>query len=256
MKTNTNNLIVTIFAAISSCSAFASQQSDTLQDMSDPMAVFSQFGVGYGDKGINLMLGHAYDPGIENRKAMHIFEMKGIGGESIGWRSDNNNSVSELRYRHFEVSLETGTGTNLDLNYNIDSGIGTGTYGLIQALPEIRNFQAYPMLAIGGAVVDLNKNNARIETEKGAIGGHHLLGFYGLAGMYSRYNVTDNIWLNYNPMSLMGASGELSGETRFMHEAAISYQITSRANIRYFANWSDKVNYADGDHRIMYTYQI
>lgn len=249
-------LLIISIITLPSYPALASKISDTLQDMSDPMAVFSQFGAGYGDKGINLMLGHAYDPGVKNRKAMHIFEIKGIAGDAVGWRGDNNNSVSEFRYRHFEVSMKTGTGTNIDLNYNLDSGIGTGTYGIIQALPQIGRFQAYPMLAVGATVIDLNKTNDRIETENGSIGGHHLLGFYGLAGMYSRYNITDNLWLNYNPMSLIGATGELSGEAVFMHEGAISYQLTSRSNIRYFANWSDNVNYRNGDHRIMYTYQI
>lgn len=256
MTLNSKKLFILTMTSLFSFSSIASQSSEALQDMSDPMAVFSQFGAGYGDKGINLMFGHAYDTGIANKKAMHIFEAKGIGGEALGWRDDNNNSVSELRYRHFEASTVTGTGTNIDLHYNLDSGVGTGTYGIIQALPKAGRFQAYPMLAVGTTIIDLNKTDHRLDTENGTIGGHHLLGFYGLAGMYSRYSVTDNIWLNYNPMSLFGATGELSGESLLLHEAAISYQLTTRANIRYFANWSDDIRYANGDHRLMFTYQV
>lgn len=51
------------------------------------------------------------------------------------------------------------------------------------------------------------------------------------------------------------AFGE-DNDTTFVHEAAISYQINPRSNVRYFANWSENTDFADGDHRIEYNYQF
>ncbi|TOD47751.1 hypothetical protein CGJ69_01150, partial [Vibrio parahaemolyticus] len=48
-----------------------------------------------------------------------------------------------------------------------------------------------------------------------------------------------------------------AGEDNILtHEFALSYQINPRANIRYFANWNEHVNFGDGDHRIEFNYQF
>lgn len=87
--------------------------------------------------------------------------------------------------------------------------------------------------------------------------------FY-VVGLYGKVEVTDKIWLNYNPMYQGTVSGSdsykdfcMQGDSNvFMHEAAISYQISPVANVRYFANWSENSNFSDGDHRIEFNYQF
>jgi len=76
--------------------------------------------------------------------------------------------------------------------------------------------------------------------------------------------VTENIWLNYNPMYMGTVSGSTAfqdsymdgGDTVLLHEFAASYQINPRANVRYFANWNENNNFADGDHRVEFNYQF
>ncbi len=94
--------------------------------------------------------------------------------------------------------------------------------------------------------------------------GYMIPGTFAMVGMYSSFHFTDSIWLNYNPMymhTLSGADkytkGGFYGESSVLnHEVALSYQINPRANVRYFANWNDKVRFSEGDHRIEFNYQF
>jgi hypothetical protein len=50
--------------------------------MSDPLAVYTQGGLGASDKGLNLKVGQSYDTGNPETMAMNIIEVKGIAGNS------------------------------------------------------------------------------------------------------------------------------------------------------------------------------
>lgn len=88
-------------------------------------------------------------------------------------------------------------------------------------------------------------------------------GVYTVAGLYSKITVTDQIWLNYNPMFLSSISGPdfyqdntygIGNSDILLHEVVASYQVTPRFNIHYFANFSDEVNFSEGDHRVEVNY--
>ncbi len=62
-----------------------STQDEELQDMSDPLAVFTQGGISITNRGINLKIGKTYDTGNPNTAAMNILEIKGIYSDTLGW---------------------------------------------------------------------------------------------------------------------------------------------------------------------------
>ncbi|MEH0666367.1 hypothetical protein H4F18_01740 [Vibrio scophthalmi] len=253
---------------------FNAVANEDVQDMSDPLAVYTQAGVGYTDKGLNLKLGQAYDTGNPTTMAMHIAEVKGFLGEDLGWnggtRSDNDNSIDSLRYRHFSVDMTNGRGSQVDVNLGFQNttpnGDGMGTqgsvsYSFIQALPKMGPVNFYPLAGAGVAFGE----NRQAATDNQAQDRWDIHGTFYVVGMYSKIEVTENIWINYNPMYLGTMSGSSfykdnafgAGEdTLYAHEAAVSYQINPRANVRYFANWNENVNYAKGDHRIEFNYQF
>jgi hypothetical protein len=65
---------------------------EELQDMSDILAVYTQAGIGYTDKGINIKIGQAYDSGKPSTMAMNVLEIKGIYGDALGTREPLNKS--------------------------------------------------------------------------------------------------------------------------------------------------------------------
>lgn len=83
--------------------------------------------------------------------------------------------------------------------------------------------------------------------------------------MYGKMEITDKIWFNYNPIWLTSISGSdnyknntycAGNNTVFTHEIALSYQIDTRMNIRYFGNLSNNLDFSDGDQRIEFNYQL
>jgi len=252
--------------ALLSTSLHAAQDSE-LQDMSDPLAVFSQAGVGYTDKGINLKFAQAYDSGKENILAMRALEVKGIYGDTLGWHDGVNtdDSVDFIRFRSFEVDTTTGTGAQLDVNFNLDGThlaeeSGDVSYSIMQALPALGPLNFYPLAGIGATF-----GNNTLEDDGRIDSGYSVLGTYYQVGMYSKLTITEDIWINYNPFyasTLSGADvyknhayGE-NNDSILLHELALSYQINPRLNVRYFANWNEYVDFDDGDHRIEVNYQF
>ena len=241
------------------------------EDMSDPLAVYTQAGFGVTNKGLNLKIGQVYDTGNDITMGMNIIEVKGIGGELTGWDSNDvrDNSIDSIRFRNFTVDTTTGRGTQIDVDYafkgnHMSDEWGSASYSFIQSLPKWGKLQLYPLAGVG-----LNFGNNIIATQNGYTGaldaGFGLPGAFGLVGMYSKYEVTDKIWINYNPMYSTALSGSTyykdnaygtDNSDIFLHEFAVSYQINNRSNIRYFANWNDEVNFGDGDHRVEYNYQF
>jgi hypothetical protein len=54
--------------------------------MSDPMAIYTQVGMGFTDKGLNFKFGKTYEIGKQNQGGMNLVEIKGLAGDSLGWR--------------------------------------------------------------------------------------------------------------------------------------------------------------------------
>lgn len=243
-----------------------SEQQD-VQDMSDPLAVYTQAGIGATNKGINIKLGQAYDTGNEQTVAMHLLEAKGALGDSLGWDEGAgiDNAIDSLRYRHFGVNLTNGRGSQIEFNYNLDESnlaerSGDISYSIIQALPKMGPVNLYPLAGLGGAF----GNNA-IEDDGTVDSGFSAFGVYGLVGLYGKLAITDKIWLNYNPFYLSSIAGSsyyqdntygAGNSSIFLHEFVLSYQINPKLNIRYFANWNEYVDFNDGDHRLEINYQL
>ncbi|HAS6685602.1 TPA: hypothetical protein I7272_24080 [Vibrio parahaemolyticus] len=242
--------------------AVAKSDDAELQDMSDPLAVYTQAGFGATDKGLNLKIGQSYDSGNADTMAMNVIEVKGIGGDLLGIRDNEkpmyasvDDSIDSFRFRNFQVDMSSGLGKQFDINYNVDKDKLDASYSFIQALPKFGIVQLYPLAGVGVTVANDYSNEDR---------GYEIPGTFTVVGMYSKVDITDKIWLNYNPMYMHTLSGSNDYTSRYYandnniltHELALSYQLTPRANIRYFANWNEKVDFGDGDHRIEFNYQF
>nr|WP_023602925.1 hypothetical protein [Aliivibrio logei] len=233
---------------------------ETPQDMSDPLAVYTQAGFGITDKGINLKIGQTYDTGNADTAAMNIIEIKGIAGEQLGLRdaddySSVDDSIDSFRFRNFSANMKNGSGRQIDMSYDVETETLTSSYSILQALPQIGIFSFFPLAGVG----------VTVQNDQTGVSGYSIPGTFALVGMYTKAQLTDKIWINYNPMYMSALSGsdtykeDAYGEGNgdiLTHEFAISYQINARSNIRYFANWNEYTDISKGDHRIEYNYQF
>lgn len=252
------------FSALAENEAFSENE---LQDMSDPLAVYTQVGLGATNNGLNLKLGKSYDPGTPKTMAMNVVEIKGFFGEALGWDSGDtkDNAIDSVRYRNFKVDMTDGRGSQIDVNYYFDANhlaeqSGDASYSMIQALPKMSIFNLYPLAGVGASF-----GNNVVEDDGRTGSGYSVNGTFGLIGMYGKMTITDKFWLNYNPFWLTTLSGSNTykdnayGENNsslFTHEFIASYQINPRMTVRYFANWNENVDFSDGDHRIEVNYQL
>lgn len=257
-------------------SLIAETSKDEWQDMSDPLAVYTQLGAGVTNKGLNLKVGQTYDTHNPETAAMNIIELKGIMGEALGWTGNNqrDNSIDSFRFRNFGVKLKNGHAHQLDINYNVDGNpfaakqTADVSYSFIQALPAWGPVQLYPLagagVSIGEDAIETSSEGCSASSANCIDGGFSTMGVFGVVGMYSKLQITKKIWLNYNPMWLTTIAGDVNYEdnyygghgTIFTHEFAISYQFTPRFNIRYYANWSNHTSFLDGDQRVEVNYQL
>lgn len=242
-------------------------QAQEVQDMSDPLAIYTQVGAGATDKGINLKIGQAYDTGDKTTAAMNVIEVKGIYGDVFGWRGDakTTNSIDSFRFRNFTTKLTNGTAIQIDANYSLKGNLVAEetmdvSYSFIKALPPKGKFTFYPLAGVGVSV-----GESVLEDDGSIDSGYSTMGVYGLIGMYSKFAVNDKIWINYNPFWLSTIAGSDNYKDHYYgpdqshiltHEFAVSYQINPRMNVRYFANWNENVDFFDGDQRIEFNYQL
>lgn len=233
------------------------EETNEIQDMSDPLAVYTQLGMGVSDTGLALKVGQTYDTGKENTAGMNIIELRGAMGESLGL-NDADDSIDHIRFRNFTANLKNGRGAQINVEYDVDSEKGNASYSFIQALPKLGPVTFYPLLGAG-----LSFQNTTTQDGQ-SVGGYSMPGTFALIGTYGKLQITDKLWLNYNPMWFAALSGsDKYTETGFegnsnvlQHEAAVSYQVTPRFNVRYFANWSTNQDFKDGAHRIEMNYQL
>ncbi len=239
-------------------------EADDVQDMSDPLAVYTQVGFGFTDKGLNLKAGQSYDSGKESTMAMNVIEIKGFWGGTLGTRDTADDSIDSFRFRNFSVDMTNGRGAQIDVTWARDSQSGSASYSLIQALPQFSLFNLYPLAGLGLSYAN-NVNEHPLWRDDSSPSGLSIPGAFWMAGMYGKIKITEKIWLNYNPIfmqTMIGSTGYrengygLGEKWVYTHEAALSYQITPRMNVRYFSNWTTELEYADGDHRIEVNYQF
>lgn len=243
------------------------EKGDEVQDMSDPLAVYTQAGVGATNKGINIKIGQSYDTGNEKTMGMNILEIKGGLGEALGWDggSQRDNSFNSFRIRNFKLDVTNGRGAQIDMVYQLDKTpladeSGTLSYSFLQGLPKMGRFNFYPLAGVGLAV-----GNNVLEDDGRIDSGYSVMGTFALIGTYAKYTVTEKLWLNYNPVWYSTLSGSDvykdnaygSDENSVLtHEAAISYQFNPRFNVRAFANWTENIDISNGDHRLEFNYQL
>ncbi|MGF1801438.1 hypothetical protein L4D11_12250 [Vibrio gigantis] len=252
------------------CTPNVTKAEELVQDMSDPLAVYTQAGAGYSDKGLNLKLGQTYDTGSDTTMGMNVLEIKGIAGDAVGFRDNEqakfgsvDDSIDSVRFRNFTVDLTNGRGAQVDVNYNFDTNQGSASYSFIQALPKLGPVNLYPLAGAGIAAGEPLTDKSRTGSDE-LHDRYDMHGMFYVAGMYAKIEITDKIWLNYNPMYMGTISGSdtykngaFYGDDSIMtHEFAASYQINPRLNVRYFANWNEEVDFEDGDHRIEFNYQF
>lgn len=258
-------VVITAAALQFMSSAFAQttqNSGEELQDMSDPLAVYTQAGFGITDKGMNIKIGQTYQSSQPGTMAMNIIEMKGVAGDVLGIRDNDDplygnvdDSIDSLRLRNFQVEVAKGLGRQLDVNYDVDNDRLDLSYSFIKALPKLGVFQVFPLAGAGVTVAnDYSGDNK----------GYEIPGTFTVIGMYSKVELTDKIWINYNPMYMHTLSGSSDYKSEYYagddniltHEFALSYQLNPRTNIRYFANWNEHTNFGDGDHRVEFNYQF
>lgn len=264
--------IALLVSTLSMAAGAVDAEEREVQDMSDPLAVYTQVGAGATNYGINLKVGQAYDTGDPKTIAMNVLELKGLLGEALGWSggSQRDNRLDGLRFRNFGVNIENGRGQQIDFNYSLNETplaeeSGSLSYSLIQALPKMGEVNLYPLagvgLAFGNNVLDMDDATQTPEVDEG----YSIQGAFGLIGMYGKLALTDKLWLNYNPFYLMTLSGSDlykdnaygAGEDDILtHEFAASYQITPVFNTRYFANWNENLDFTKGEHRVEVNYQL
>ena len=267
MKTTIYQSLMAIPLALAvSGVSFAEEQGEQkeVQDMSDPLAVYTQVGAGYTDKGLNFKIGKSYDSGKPATMAMNILEIKGVWGDTLGTRDYANDDIDSIRFRNFIVDGTNGQGSQVDVSYNFNSMTGAASYSIIQALPKMGPVMLYPLGGVGLAIAN-DVNNNSLWSDDDSPSGFSVPGAFAMVGFYGKLDLTENIWFNYNPVWLKAFAGSdaykdnaygVGEQDVFTHEAALNYQITPVMNVRYFANWTTELSFDDGDHRIEINYQL
>ncbi|MCJ2376879.1 hypothetical protein LNL84_08520 [Vibrio sp. ZSDZ34] len=214
--------------------------------MSDPLAVYNRVGAGVTNNGLNLKFGLEYETPDNDKQSMHVIEVKGIAGESLGWsdHDKHDNSIDTFRYRNFLLDKQENRGTQIGIDWNFDTDMGSASYSFLQGTPKVGAFQFYPLAGAGVTVSDDKEDGINVP------------GGFALIGVYAKATLSDNVWINYNPMYKIGIGGQMSGWDQIDHEVSVSYKIDERQNICFYANWSDETSFEDGDFRVEFNYQF
>jgi len=205
--------------------AMATEQEE-VADMSDPTAVYTSVGLGYGNKGYNAKIGLQLPDAGDGSAHMISLEVK-EGGDTF-------------RGRYFKVDTTSGFASSLDASYDQLTGTAHVSAGALQTIPLTERLVIYPGLYLGGMIGD--QENLRGQTT-----GVDLLAITATAQLYSKFQITEQMWLNLNPAYTTSLYGIESN--KFDVEVAVGYQFTPVFNTRIFHNNNvgvgnyDEVNY-------------
>ncbi len=234
--------IIFIMSLVLASTIFAEEKKETeVADMSDPMAIYTMVGGSYGNSGADFKFMKTLESDNPTGGRALIGEAKG------GFKGDE--LFSDYRLRYFEADFKTGRGNSIDVMYNSASERGTVTTGIMQALPLTEKFTLYPIV---GAGLAFSQDELQGINSPGAF-----LNFT----LYSKYQLTDKIWFNYNPSYNHGIYGadtfkdNLKGEEGLNHEFIASYQINPISNVRAYYN-VNQANLDDGVWKLEYNRQI
>lgn len=234
--------IVLLGIVISSLNLFAQDvEKEETADMSDPMAIYTMLGGSYGSEGADFKF-------MSTLESDNPTGGKAIVGEAKGGLKDGE-FFSDYRLRLFEADFKTGRGSSLDLMYNTESESGSITKGIMQMVPVTEKFTLYPIL---GAGIAFNQHEHA---------GINVPGAFLNFTLYSKYQLTEKIWLNYNPSYNHGIYGadifkdNLKGEEGLNHEFIASYQINPVSNVRAYYN-VNQANLDEGVWKLEYNRQL
>ncbi len=248
----TGALVMSGIAATS----FAAETEKEVQDMSDPMAIYTSGGISYGTNGLNLKMMKTLDTGSKTDLSAIIVEIKDMDFADDGdvrHGTERSSAPSNLRLRKFDVDMTTGRGISYDIMHNTDKDAGMLSVGVMQALPINSFWTAYPILGAGVWYAEDEQNGIDVP------------GVTLNLTMYNKFTVTDKIWLNWNLTYAEGIFGKEefkddrnSASDSLVHEFIASYQIDPRNNLRLWHNTSqDKMNEDDtGETRLEFNHQF
>jgi hypothetical protein len=272
---NSTALFFSALLALMSTCSLAEENSESsveapqeeLQDMSDPLAVYTRVGAGITNLGVNLKVGIDYDTGKDSTTAMHVLELKGALGDTLGWGDDDlrDNSIDNVRYRNFVLNKKNGRGTQIDVNYVFDESYlakqsGDLSYSFLQGFNPIGKLKLYPLI---GAGLAFGKDS--LEDDGEVDSGYSINGTFIVVGMFAKYAINKKVWVNYNPFWASPLTGSdvykdnaygQGNDSIFTHEVALGYQTSPRMNVRYFGNWNEYNSFSDGIHKIEFNYQL
>lgn len=251
-----------VFFPILFCSAalslpvWADESQTDVQDMSDPLAVYTQAGVGMTNNGLNFKLGMTYDTGDPTTLGMNIIELKGLAGDFL--HLGGNDSLDSVRFRNFGLDTQTDWGSQIDVSWDFDQGLGSASYSKIRALPAMGALQLYPLAGVGLTVTDTAEIRGT-EIPVGSVG-YAIPSSYLVVGSYAKLTITEDIWLNYNPMyvNTLNDNSYMKGiMDGWHHEVTASYQINPRQNVRLYGNFSDSdIAGSTRDWRLEFNHQF
>jgi len=263
-------LTIAIIAAMAPALTFAAEEEKSDIDMSNPTDVYTSVGVSYGSAGMNLkgQLMLSETKGESGQKTGLIVEAKNLFNEgdkspkfsgtvnhpTYGLVPTFNDEKSERSYRLRFGTINTTNGTG----WSIDAAIGDHPFygtmtavqvGPVMTIPVTDNFYIFPVLYVGGVIVEDNLDllaEGAVDPKTGASLGLRSSGIdvasliaTGMA--YARYTINDNWWV----LGSARYTGSIQGKNwsddvteggmqmaSFESEISVAYQINSHQNIR------------------------
>ncbi len=267
MKNHTLAIAITLAMAPALVNAAEEKKSDI--DMSNPTDVYTSVGVSYGSEGMNLkgQLMLSETTGDSGQKTGIIFEAKNVFNEgdkspkfsgtvkhpTYGLVPTFNDEKSErsYRFRFGTINTTNGTGWSVDASIGDHPFYGTMTAvqaGPVMTIPVTDNLYIFPVLYVGGVIVEDNIDmlaSSSLGSNAGALGlrssGVDVASLIMTGMAYARYTINDNWWVLGSARYTGAIQGKnwsddvLEGGMQMANvegEISVAYQINSHQNLR------------------------
>jgi hypothetical protein len=152
-------LTLAVLASISSMAAVAAEEA--APDMSDPTAVYTTLGFGYGNKGLDLS-SMLLLSSTETQKSGIIFDVKNMLNEDDKLTNPlNGHEVNNTSYRlrWGTINTQNGLGLTIDavnLEHPFFDRMSVVQFGSLMTIPIGENFIMFPIAFVGGVLVEDN----------------------------------------------------------------------------------------------------